>query len=190
MLFRSEEWGRGYIGSRTCECDPTLDIKYLGSFRDKTFKPTQKVILGEYETREDALRAEVSLHSFFSVDENSHFANRAKQTSEKFIFFDYGNTHSRGRVQSKEERELRSRVRTGKRHSPETKQKIKTSLEGRNTRQGKPPTRGTTGMKLAQEWKDKISKGCTGQKRTPEQRERYKQAALKREAKKRNSNSN
>ena len=82
--YSYEEWGRGYIGSRGCECLPEEDVKYFGSFKDKSFKPTQKIILEIYETREQAIEAEVILHDFYDVANNPHFANRAKQTSTKF----------------------------------------------------------------------------------------------------------
>ena len=50
--YSYEEWGRGYFGSRSCDCLPEEDINYFGSFKDKNFKPTQKIILkDDYETR-------------------------------------------------------------------------------------------------------------------------------------------
>jgi hypothetical protein len=83
--YSYEEWGRGYFGSRTCKCLPEEDIRYFGSFRDKTFKPTQKIILkSDYTTRAEADADEVLLHDYFEVDINPHFANRARQTSTKF----------------------------------------------------------------------------------------------------------
>jgi len=58
--YSYEEWGRGYFGSRSCECLPEEDFKYLGSFKDKTFKPTQKIILkDDYETRVAAIEDEI-----------------------------------------------------------------------------------------------------------------------------------
>jgi general stress protein YciG len=84
--YSYEEWGRGYIGSRGCYCLPEEDIRYFGSFGDKTFKPTQKIILkSDYSTREEALADEIILHDFYDVANNSHFANRAKATSTKFF---------------------------------------------------------------------------------------------------------
>lgn len=83
--YSYEEWGRGYFGSRTCRCLPDEDVKYFGSFKDKTFRPTQKIILkSDYSTREEADADEVLLHNYFEVDINPHFANRARQTSTKF----------------------------------------------------------------------------------------------------------
>ena len=79
-----EEWGRDYIGVRSCNCLPEEDIKYFGSFHDKAFKPTGKTILFVCETREEVLEIEIELHNFFDVGVNPQFANRAKQTSTKF----------------------------------------------------------------------------------------------------------
>jgi hypothetical protein len=84
VYYSYEEYGRGYIGKRECECCPEEDINYFGSFKDKTFSPTQKIILETFENVEKALEAECALHDFYEVDKNPHFANRAKQTSTKF----------------------------------------------------------------------------------------------------------
>lgn len=82
--YSYEEWGRGYIGRRTCKCLPKHDSEYFGSFSDKTFNPTYKVILQLHSTIEEAIAAEIKLHAFYQVDKNPHFANRAKQTSVGF----------------------------------------------------------------------------------------------------------
>ena len=79
-----EEKGREYIGVRSCNCLPEEDIKYFGSFKDKSFKPTKKTILFVCETREEVLEIEVELHNFFDVAVNPQFANMAKQTSTRF----------------------------------------------------------------------------------------------------------
>jgi hypothetical protein len=84
VYYSYEEYGRGYIGSRTCKCLPEEDIKYFGSFKDKSFKPTQKIILKSYNTREEAYEDEIILQEHYKVVENPHFANRAYQTSTKF----------------------------------------------------------------------------------------------------------
>jgi len=86
VYYSYEPWGRGYIGKRECECLPEEDVKYFGSYRDKTFKPTEKIILETYETLEDVLQAEILLHEFYQVDKNPHFANRAKATSTAFYY--------------------------------------------------------------------------------------------------------
>jgi hypothetical protein len=85
--YSYEEWGRGYFGSRTCECLPEEDVKYLGSSKDKTFKPNQKIILKDnYKTREEAYADEIILQQYYKVVENPHFANKAYQTSTKFYY--------------------------------------------------------------------------------------------------------
>ena len=93
VYYSYEPWGRGYIGRRECKCPPEQDKKYFGSFKDVTFSPTEKIILGIFQTVEEACKAEVDLHVFFQVDTNPHFANRAKQTADKFYYNRQGETH-------------------------------------------------------------------------------------------------
>ena len=94
--YSYEEWGRGYIGSRGCECLPENDIGYFGSYRDKTFNPTKKTILGIYDTREKALVDEIILHYFYDVANNPHFANQANATCTGFCFHgERASEHSR-----------------------------------------------------------------------------------------------
>ena len=83
VYYSYEEFGRGYIGVRSTKFDPSKD-KYMGSFKDKFFKPTNKIILGTFDTRKEAIAAEIELHRFFKVDKNPHFVNRSKQTSTGF----------------------------------------------------------------------------------------------------------
>jgi general stress protein YciG len=83
--YSYEEYGRGYFGSRGCKCLPEDDTNYFGSSRDKTFRPTQKIILkDDYATREEAYVDEIILQEYYKVVENPHFANRSYQTSTKF----------------------------------------------------------------------------------------------------------
>lgn len=97
--YSYEEWGMGYIGSRGCECLPEEDIRYFGSFKDNSFSPTQKIILEIYETREQALEAEVILHDFYDVSNNPHFANKSKQTSTKFYYISsFEEASKRGKI--------------------------------------------------------------------------------------------
>ena len=42
VYYSYEEYGRGYIGKRECECLPEKDVNYFGSFKDKTFKYDNK----------------------------------------------------------------------------------------------------------------------------------------------------
>jgi DNA-binding transcriptional regulator YiaG len=83
VYYSFEEFGRGYIGSRTSDVPPEEDL-YVGSYRDKTFKPTQKIILFIADSRKKANEVEMKLQVFFSVVENPHFVNRSVQTSTSF----------------------------------------------------------------------------------------------------------
>jgi hypothetical protein len=153
--YSYEEWGRGYIGRRGCDCLPEEDSKYFGSFTDKTFKPTQKIILQVFNTLEEVVEAEVILHNFYQVDINPHFANKAKSTSTGFFikWTDeqrknlskkrggknnpmYGKTgHLNpmfGRTHSQESREKIGAFSRQRVHSPETKQKIGEAMRGEN----------------------------------------------------------
>jgi hypothetical protein len=85
VYYSYEQWGRGYIGRRSSKVHPSID-PYMGSFTDKTFAPTSKIILAEFDSVEEAIQAEINLHVFFAVDSNPHFANRARQTSTGFAW--------------------------------------------------------------------------------------------------------
>jgi hypothetical protein len=125
VYYSYESWGKGYIGRRQCKCHPEQDSNYFGSYRDKTFSPDQKIILATFDSLEQAISAEVSLHNFFEVDYNPHFANRSKQTSEKFSYCQsgteavlYGKTGPLhpcwGRSRTEEEKSKISKSKTGK----------------------------------------------------------------------------
>lgn len=89
--YSYEEWGRGYLGSRGCPVPPEEDI-YFGSFSDKTFNPTQKIILSVHPDRWSAYEEEVVLHDFFDVVKNPHFANRSKAKPGGFLYSPEGKT--------------------------------------------------------------------------------------------------
>jgi hypothetical protein len=83
--YSYEEWGRGYFGSRSCYCTPEEDVNYLGSYTDKNFNPTHKIILkDDYSARSEAMVDEIILHDYYDVANNPHFANKAKLTSTGF----------------------------------------------------------------------------------------------------------
>lgn len=84
VYYSYEEWGRGYIGVRSSNVPPELDTKYRGSFQDKSFKPTEKIILMEFKSRLEADQAEIKLHKFFQVAANPNFANKINSSSDGF----------------------------------------------------------------------------------------------------------
>jgi 5-methylcytosine-specific restriction endonuclease McrA len=152
VYYSYEEYGRGYIGKRECKCLPEEDIKYFGSFTDKTFKPTQKIILKTFDSVEDALEVESILHDFYEIDKNPHFANRARQTSKKFYYINpsenmlgENNPAKRPEVRKKISDSAKKRVL-----SEETRRKISLS------NMGKKSPKGMLGKKLTEEQKQKV----------------------------------
>jgi hypothetical protein len=113
IYYSYEEFGKGYIGSRGCKCLPEEDSKYYGSFWDKTFKPTGKIILAEFDNRRDAYDSEVVRHKFYDVVNNPHFANQSRALTSGFT--------TEGRVAANK----------GKKASDETRRKIGESSRGR-----------------------------------------------------------
>ena len=165
VYYSYEEFGRGYIGSRGCKCLPEEDSKYYGSFRDKNFNPTQKVILGVYESRKDAYEAEILLHEFYDVVNNIHFANRSKQTSTKFT------TSGVGRKHTEEHKKKVGDLHRGKILSAETRKKVSDAHKGKKlTEEHKEKIRqGNLGKKVSEETKQKLREANLGKKLSKEQ---------------------
>jgi hypothetical protein len=141
VYYSYEEWGRGYFGSRTCKCLPEQDVDYFGSFKDKTFKPTQKIILkSDYTTREEAYADEIILQQYYKVVENPHFANRAYQTSTKFStlgLFPSDETRKKisqsnaGRIVTEKTKQKISKIHKGKVVSQKSRNKMSASHKGK-----------------------------------------------------------
>jgi hypothetical protein len=155
VYYSYEPWGKGYIGKRECKCLPEEDVKYFGSFKDKSFKPTQKIILQTFNTAEEAYFTEIILQEFYQVDKNPHFANIYIHRSKKFC--NNGSEIIRKKI---------SNALTGIKRSDETKRKIsvakkgtivseETKLKLKEKRKGKKPT---LGMQHTEECKKEHSK--------------------------------
>lgn len=149
--YSYEEWGRGYFGSRKCYCLPEKDTKYLGSSKDKTFKPKYKIILkDDYATREEALADEIILQQYYKVVENPHFANKAYQTSTKFY------CSLRGEESPMYGKTGINHPAYGRECTPEVREKLKKNKLGKNNPQyGKSPS---------QETRNKMSDANSGEK--------------------------
>lgn len=120
VYYSYEEYGRGYIGQRQCKCLPEEDINYFGSFHDKTFKPTQKIIIEVFDTIEESIDAECFLHKIYEVDKNPHFANQAKQTSKKFYYSQQRSEETKRKIsETKKKQPHKGGWPKGKKHSPE-----------------------------------------------------------------------
>lgn len=167
VYYSYEEYGRGYIGKRECKCLPDEDVKYFGSFKDKTFKPTQKIILETFDTVEQALKAESILHNFYEVDKNPHFANKAKQKTIKFYCSLSGEDNPAKRP---EVRKKISQMRLGENNPakrPEVREKLSMSRRKRvisdetrkkmsESHKGKPSPKGMLGKKHTEEYRQKM----------------------------------
>jgi hypothetical protein len=160
--YSYEEFGRGYIGKRSCDCNPEEDVTYFGSYKDKTFKPTQKIILEIYDTPTEAIAAEIKLQHFFKVVPNSHFANRVYQTSTKF----QGNSETARKANASRTPEQRR----------ENAKKANASL---TTEQRRENIKKANASLTIEQRRENAKKG--NEKRTPEQRS---ESARKREANK------
>jgi len=143
-----EEWGRDYIGIRSCDCLPEEDTKYFGSFKDKSFKPTEKTILFVCETRKEALEIEIKLHNFFDVAVNPQFANKAKAKSTGF--------DRTGVPHAEETKKKQSEAHSGKTHTEEIKKKISEAKSGENNPM--------YGVPRTEEWKKAQSEKMSGEK--------------------------
>jgi NUMOD3 motif. len=173
--YSYEEFGRGYIGCRKCPDGKTPETDtYLGSYSDKTFKPTAKVILTTHDSADEALSAEIKIQRFYKVVENPHFANRAYQTSNGFRYAACGvNHHMYGKNHRESSKEKLSKSRKslnfsgpnnhffGKTHTEETRNKISNSLISLNLRGENNPM---YGKKFSEEHREKLSKAKLGDK--------------------------
>jgi hypothetical protein len=155
VYYSYEPWGRGYIGRRECPCLPDEDTSYFGSFYDKTFKPSVKIILGVFDTREDAIAAEVELHSFYKVDKNPHFANLSRQTSTRFS----GGSGMLGLKHKPETIETYKNQRKGKSKSDAHKEAIRQANLLPESREKK--SKALKGMPKTEEHRRKIGKAIS-----------------------------
>jgi hypothetical protein len=147
VYYSYEEWGRGYIGKRSCACLPEDDTKYMGSFSDKTFKPSCKIILDVFATSEEALAAEALLHDAYNVSSSPLFANKAKQTSRWF--------NTEGVPKSEEHKEKIRQSNLGRKRTAESRKRMSLSKMGNTynlgVKRGPSPMKGVARGKMTTE---------------------------------------
>lgn len=139
--FEESPGGRDYIGAHSTE---DLYDGYLGSFSDKSFKPTGRIIISFYPDRETLLKAEQNFQKLLNVVEDPQYANRAYQTSSGFntqgAKFPGKNTGRTWSEEAKEGRKGEGNPMFGKSHegslgstrTSETKQKMREKKLGEN----------------------------------------------------------
>ena len=131
VYYSYEEWGRGYIGVKSSE-DPTID-GYFGSFTDTTFQPTHKIVIAEFSSREEAQAAEILLHEYFEVSENSHFANLCQATSTGFLHNVPHTEEAKAKMKVSQKRrfEVSPNPFKDKNHTEETIQRMRAAAQSR-----------------------------------------------------------
>ena len=97
LSFEGGNVGRDYIGKHSSE-NPYDD--YLGSFKDKFFDPSGKIILEYAKTEEGAIEAEVRWQKVFKVVEDPRFSNLSYQNTSKFRLSYCGEESIKKREQS------------------------------------------------------------------------------------------
>jgi hypothetical protein len=180
VYYSYEEYGRGYIGSRSCNRLPEEDVNYYGSYTDKSFKPTQKIILGVYETAEDSLEGENILMEFYQVGMNPHFINKQiSPYNHKRVVCRGANNGMYGRTHTEEAREKISRAATGRTVSEETRQKMSQSQTGKKRTSGAAISKALKGRVFTDDHKAKLSKAMSkpsGRKMSYEQKKKMYEA--------------
>jgi hypothetical protein len=164
-----------YIGSRSCDRLPEDDLgkKYFSSSRNYHFIKDQKTnrenyhyqILETFQTKEEALLMEISLHDYFDVGRNERFYNLAKATSTGFDVTgmkrpprsaEYRaklSAGNKGKRRTEEEKKHLSEINTGAVHTDEAKKKISDAKKG---------------ISPSEEHREKLRQANLGKKASPE----------------------
>lgn len=158
-LSKDTSDGRMYIGSRSCKCRPQKDGLYFGSFKDKTFKPTLKIILKTFSTRKEAFKHEIYLHFILDVAASPLFANRARATTTGFNWY-------------------------GQKHNIETIEKLRTASKNIPKESREKARQKLLGKKLSKEHREKLRQSNVGKPKTVETRMKISEKAKGRECKK------
>ena len=168
-LLIDEELGMYYIGARSCKCDPMED-NYLGSSKHMNTEcknRCDKIVLGEFATRKEAIVDEIRMHELYDVARNKKFYNRAKQTSTGFDTCGTVPNFSTEHLQFMHEL---GKSWKGKKRSKEEIEKMRTSLTGRKLSEAhrKAISKGGKGRKFSEVHKQRIGDALSGRKATEE----------------------
>ena len=81
VSFEENPNSKDYVGKHS-SCDPY--DSYMGSFSDKDFNPSQKILLGYATTAEGAVWLEMQWQRVLNVVEDPQYVNQSYQTSTGF----------------------------------------------------------------------------------------------------------
>ena len=129
LSFEENKVSRGYVGKHSSN-DPY--DPYMGSFSDKTFMPTSKMILEYSKTEKGAVAAEIRWQKVFQVVEDPAFANVAYQTSVKFSYSEVWSEERRTAASERfRDPELLCRIsKKGKKEKESTREKKRRVIRG------------------------------------------------------------
>lgn len=91
ISFEETPEGRSYVGAHSTD---DLNDGYLGSFVDKNFSPTSRIIVGYFKSRESLLQAEESLQKVLDVVSDTNYANQSFQHGKGFTYGFLGKSHT------------------------------------------------------------------------------------------------
>lgn len=111
LSYEAKPGGRSYVGKHSTD---NLNDGYFGSYRDSSYSPDSRIILGYYKTAQAALLAEIQWQKVFNVVEDEHFANRSYQSSGKFLYDWTGKARSEENVRNQIDAQNRKEVRQKK----------------------------------------------------------------------------
>lgn len=146
--------GRCYVGQHSTD---SLEDGYLGSYSDKSFNPTSRIILEYCKSKVGAVAAEMRWQRALRVAEDPNFANRSYQTSTRFIY------PWRGKKRSEKDKMNKSKAAKG---VPKSENHRKKLSEARKN------------MKLSESHKRNIGLSCLGREVTKQTRNKISKSKL------------
>lgn len=134
--------GLKYMGVRSCKCIPADDTNYVGSSRHTPNKSeiVSKKILKQFNSRKEALDAEIHFHKENRVNVNKDFYNKAIQKSNGF------DTSGTKLARSPEHNLKIKNALTGRKRSPEECLAISEAKKGKTGRKHSSDTKTKIGL--------------------------------------------
>ena len=135
ISFEETPGGRSYVGAHSTDC---IFDGYLGSYIDKSFRPTAKIIVGYFKSRATLLEAESSLQKSLDVVRDPHYVNQSIQHGSGFTYGFLGKKHTPEwrEKQSQRNRDRAGEVRKKKEKTPKVRKEPRSQKGENNPRFG------------------------------------------------------